>query len=245
MRGAAISLGMSAPSPGPIIALSGVSKVYPAAAGPFTALADVTLAIAEGEFVVVAGPSGSGKSTLLGMLSGIDRPTAGSIVVGGTAVHALSERAMSAWRGRAVGIVFQFFQLLPTLTAAENVMLPMDFCGMWPARERQDRALALLERLGVLDQADKLPATLSGGQQQRVAIARALANAPKVLLADEPTGNLDTRTAEAVLAVFADLARAGQTVVMVTHERDAARIASRTVRLADGRIVSDGGPRAA
>jgi putative ABC transport system ATP-binding protein len=144
---------------------------------------------------------------------------------------------MSVWRGRAVGIVFQFFQLLPTLTAAENVMLPMDFCDTWPPKERRDRAIALLQRLGVADQADKLPATLSGGQQQRVAIARALANDPAVVLADEPTGNLDSRTAAAILELFGGLAQEGQTVVLVTHERDAARFASRTVTLADGRVV--------
>jgi putative ABC transport system ATP-binding protein len=220
------------------IELRDVTRTFPAAAGPFTALADVSLAIAKGEFVVVVGQSGSGKSTLLSLLSGIDRPTRGEVLVGGTAVHALSERAMSAWRGRAVGIVFQFFQLLPTLTAAENVMLPMDFCDAWPSGERRSRALALLDRLGVADQADKLPPTLSGGQQQRVAIARALANEPAVLLADEPTGNLDSKTSEAMLALFADLVREGQTVVMVTHERGAQRFATRTVTLADGRIVA-------
>jgi putative ABC transport system ATP-binding protein len=186
----------------------------------------------------VVGQSGSGKSTLLGLIAGIDRPTRGEVLVGGTAVHALSERDTSAWRGRAVGIVFQFFQLMPTLTAVENVMLPMDFCDMWRARERRARALALLDRLGVADQADKLPATLSGGQQQRVAVARALANAPPVLLADEPTGNLDSRTAEALLELLAGLVREGQTVVMVTHERSARNVASRSVALADGRLVA-------
>jgi putative ABC transport system ATP-binding protein len=227
--------------PGPaaasLIALSDVTKTYATAAGAFTALADVTLSIARGELVVVVGQSGSGKSTLLGLMAGIDRPTRGAVRVGDTDVHALSERAMSAWRGRAVGIVFQFFQLLPTLTSAENVMLPMDFCGTWPRRERRTRALALLERLGVADQADKLPHTLSGGQQQRVAIARAMANAPAVLLADEPTGNLDSRTAGAILDLFAQLMHEGQTVVMVTHEAGAQRVASRTVTLSDGRIV--------
>jgi putative ABC transport system ATP-binding protein len=226
------------PPPSPVIALREVAKTFPSPAGAFTALAGVTLTIDRGEFVVVVGPSGSGKSTLLGLLAGIDRPTRGEVLVDGTAVHTLSERAITAWRGRAVGIVFQFFQLLPTLTAAENVMLPMDFCGTWPARERGPRARALLDRLGVADQADKLPATLSGGQQQRVAVARALANAPAVLLADEPTGNLDSKTAAALLDLLAGLAREGQTVVMVTHERDAIRLASRTVTLADGRVVS-------
>ena len=221
----------------PLISLRDVTKTYPSAAGDFTALADVNLEIAAREFVVVVGQSGSGKSTLLGLLAGIDRPTRGEVVVGGTAVHALSERAMSAWRGRAVGIVFQFFQLLPTLTAAENVMLPMDFCNTWPARERRQRALALLDRFGVADQANKLPSTLSGGQQQRVAVARALANAPAVLLADEPTGNLDSRTSEAMLELLASLVHDGQTVIMVTHERGAQRYATRTVTLADGRVV--------
>ena len=221
----------------PLISLREVTKTYPSASGVFTALADVSLTIDQGEFVVVVGQSGSGKSTLLGLLSGIDRPTRGEVVVGGTAVHALPESAMSAWRGRAVGIVFQFFQLLPTLTVVENVMLPMDFCRTWPTRERRQRAVALLDRLNVADQADKLPATLSGGQQQRVAVARALANAPTVLLADEPTGNLDSRTAESMLELMAGLVHEGQTVVMVTHERSAQRYASRTVTLADGRIV--------
>jgi putative ABC transport system ATP-binding protein len=223
----------------PVIALRAVAKTFPSPAGAFTALADVSLTIDRGEFVVVVGPSGSGKSTLLGLLAGIDRPTRGEVLVDGTAVHTLSERAITAWRGRAVGIVFQFFQLLPTLTGAENVMLPMDFCGTWPARERRPRALTLLDRLGVADQADKLPATMSGGQQQRVAVARALANQPAVLLADEPTGNLDSRTAGALLDLLAGLARDGQTVVMVTHERAAIGLASRTVTLADGRIVDD------
>ena len=221
----------------PIIALDSVSKTYPTAAGAFTALDDVSLTIDKGEFIAVVGASGSGKSTLLGLLSGIDRPTRGTLHVEGTAVHALSEREMSPWRGKAVGIVFQFFQLLPTLTSVENVMLPMDFCGVWKAGERRDRAIALLDRLGVADQADKLPSTLSGGQQQRVAVARALANSPSVILADEPTGNLDSKTADAMLELIASLSAEGQTVVMVTHERSAQRFASRTIALADGRIV--------
>lgn len=225
----------------PLIALSDVTKVYAGAGGDFTALSDVSLTIGAGEFVVIVGQSGSGKSTLLGLLAGIDRPTRGAVQVGSTAVHALSERKMSAWRGRSIGIVFQFFQLLPTLTAAENVMLPMDFCDTFPSRERRARAVALLDRLGVADQADKLPHTLSGGQQQRVAIARALANEPPVLLADEPTGNLDSRTSEAILALFADLVRDGLTLVMVTHEHGARRYASRTVTLSDGRIVASEG----
>ncbi|MFW6201717.1 MAG: ABC transporter ATP-binding protein, partial [Gemmatimonadota bacterium] len=201
---------------------------------------DVSLEIDAGEFVTVVGRSGSGKSTLLNLVCGIDRPTAGQIHVAGTAVHELTENGMSVWRGRNVGIVFQFFQILPTLTAAENVMLPMDFAGAWPAGERRPRALDLLERVGVADQADKLPETLSGGQRQRVAIARALANDPPLLVADEPTGNLDAGTSESVLELFAALAADGKTLVMVTHERDAARFASRRIELSDGAIAADG-----
>src|SRR5262245_44103517 len=201
----------------PLITLRDVTKTYRTPAGDFTALADLCLAIDAREFIVVVGASGSGKSTLLHLLAGIDRPTRGEVEVGGTPLHALSERDLTAWRGRAVGIVFQFFQLLPTLTALENVMLPMDFCATWPVRERRDRALELLERIGVADQADKFPGTLSGGQQQRVAVARALANAPALLLAGEPTGNLDSRTSETMLELFAALVADGQTLVMVTH----------------------------
>jgi putative ABC transport system ATP-binding protein len=230
------------PSSTPLIALRNISKVYPSPAGKFSALADIDLTIERGEFAAVVGQSGSGKSTLLNLLAGIDRPSSGEITVAGQALHVLSEKALSAWRGRAVGIVFQFFQLLPTLTAAENVMLPMDFGNRWPTRERRPRALALLDRLGVADQADKLPAALSGGQQQRVAVARALANAPAILLADEPTGNLDSRTAQSLLTVLADLVHEGQTVVMVTHEHAAMGYATRTVTLADGRIVNAEAP---
>jgi len=221
----------------PTIVARHLSKSFPTPAGRFDALGDVSFAIDPGELTLVVGQSGSGKSTLLGLLAGIDRPTSGEIIVGDTAIHTLSERALSAWRGRAVGVVFQFFQLLPTLTAAENVMLPMDFCDTWPARERRERARALLHRLGVADQADKLPAKLSGGQQQRVAVARALANAPHVLLADEPTGNLDSRTSQQLLELFASLASDGQTIVMVTHDPAALTFASRAITLVDGRIA--------
>jgi putative ABC transport system ATP-binding protein len=221
----------------PLIALRAVTKHYPTPAGTFTALDDVSLDVARGEFVAVVGASGSGKSTLLGLVSGIDRPTTGEVHVGGTAVHGLAEREMARWRGRTVGIVFQFFQLLPTLTAVENVMLPMDFCDVWPARERRQRAESLLERLGVLDQADKLPSTLSGGQQQRVAIARALANGPAVLLADEPTGNLDSRTSALIMELFAGLAADGPTVLMATHDQGAQRVAKQVVHITDGRIT--------
>jgi putative ABC transport system ATP-binding protein len=221
----------------PLIVLRGVTKTYPSPSGGFTALADVDLTINRGEFAVVVGESGSGKSTLLGLLAGIDHPTRGEVIVGPTAVHSLSERDMSVWRGNAVGIVFQFFQLLPTLTVVENVMLPMDFCNKYEPRERRQKAVALLDRLGVADQADKFPTTLSGGQQQRVAVARAMANEPAVLLADEPTGNLDSRTSQAMLELLSGLVDDGQTLVMVTHEHRAQQFATTVVTLADGRIV--------
>ncbi len=220
----------------PLIVLRNVSKRYPTAAGSFAALSDVSLTLDRGAFVAIVGSSGSGKSTLLSLIGGIDRVTSGEVIVDGTAVHALSERAMSIWRGRGVGIVFQFFQLLPTLTAVENVMLPMDFCNVWPPKERRERAMALLDSLGVADQGDKLPSRLSGGQQQRVAIARALANDPPLLLADEPTGNLDSRTAQSILDLFARIVEGGRTLVLVTHEASALRHASRAISISDGRI---------
>ena len=220
------------------IRLRGVSKTYGSSEHPFTALSDINLGINAAEFVAVVGKSGSGKSTLLNILSGIDRPTTGEIQIDDTPVHTLNEREMSVWRGKNVGIVFQFFQLLPTLTSVENVLLPMDFANSWPARERVPRALQLLERMGVVDQAHKLPNTLSGGQQQRVAIARAMANDPPLLVADEPTGNLDSITSEAVIELFTELANEGKTVIMVTHERDASRFADRTIILVDGAVAS-------
>lgn len=221
------------------IEVRGVVKTYGSAAGDFTALAGIDLEVRAGEFVTVVGKSGSGKTTLLNLLAGIDRPTAGEIVVSGTAVHALRESRLASWRGRSIGLVFQFFQLLPTLTVVENVMLPMDFCATYPARERRPRAVDLLGQMGIADQADKLPLALSGGQQQRAAIARALANDPPILLADEPTGNLDSRTSESVLDLFAKVVAAGRTVVMVTHERDASSYATRQVTLVDGRVRGD------
>ncbi|MBA3417141.1 MAG: ABC transporter ATP-binding protein [Geodermatophilaceae bacterium] len=221
------------------IQVSDVVKTYPLAGGEFTALDHLSLDIAQGEFVAVVGRSGSGKTTLLNLLAGIDRPTSGTVRGAGADLGSLSESGLATWRWRNVGLVFQFFQLLPTLTVVENVMLPMDFARRIPARERRDRAQQLLERVGVGDQADKLPTTLSGGQQQRAAIARALANDPPILLADEPTGNLDSNTADAVLELFVDLNADGQTIVVVTHERDIRSIAGRQVTLMDGRVVTD------
>jgi putative ABC transport system ATP-binding protein len=222
---------------GNLIDLRGISKAYQTAAGPFIALKEVDLQIEEGKFVAIVGKSGSGKSTLLNMLTGIDRPTSGEVVIDDTAIQTLNEDEIAVWRGRYVGVVFQFYQLMPTLTVVENVMLPMDFCGVYPVRERRPRAMSLLEQVGVADQADKFPVKLSGGQQQRVAIARALANDPPIIVADEPTGNLDSRTADDVLLLFQKLAADGKTVVMVTHERDIAPRVSRIVTLADGHIV--------
>jgi putative ABC transport system ATP-binding protein len=223
----------------PLIDVRTVVKSYSSPSGAFTALKGVSLQVQTGEFIAVVGKSGSGKSTLINLIAGIDRPTSGEVDIAGTPVHALSQEQLAIWRGRNVGVVFQFFQLLPTLTVAENVVLPMDFCNTYPVRERRPRALALLERVGIVEQADKLPAALSGGQQQRAAIARALANDPSLIVADEPTGNLDTQTSAAVLQLFAELAADGKTVVMVTHERDVT-IVTRTIALADGQVIDDG-----
>lgn len=229
-----------------VIELRDVVKEYVTDAGRFRALDGVSLRIDAGELVAVVGRSGSGKSTLLNMITAIDRPTAGEVRVAGTDIGALPERRTPRWRGVTVGVVFQFFQLLPTLTVLENVMLPMDFAGRGSARERRDRAIALLEAVGMADQAGKLPLSTSGGQQQRVAIARALANDPPLIVADEPTGNLDSATAEAVFALFGRLAAEGKTVVMVTHDAELARRTQRAIRMVDGRITDDGrGPASA
>jgi putative ABC transport system ATP-binding protein len=220
----------------PLIELRNVTKSYSVASGMFKALKDISLTIESRKLVAITGKSGSGKSTLLNVITGIDRPSEGAVVINGIRVDKLSETELATWRGKNVGVVFQFFQLLPTLTILENVMLPMDFCDTYPKRERRDRALALLEKVNIKEQADKFPAALSGGQQQRVAIARALANDPALLVADEPTGNLDSQTASAIFALFADLARAGKTVVVVTHEREFSSYFEDTINIADGMI---------
>ena len=222
-----------------IINLNRVTKQYATPAGTFTALNDIDLQVEAGEFVAIVGKSGSGKSTLLNLMTAIDAPTSGKLFVAGTGVHTLNQNQSAIWRGNNIGLVFQFFQLLPTLTVAENVMLPMDFCNSYPVRERRARAISLLGRVGIADQADKLPTLLSGGQQQRVAIARALANDPPVIVADEPTGNLDSVSADATLSLFQQLAESGKTVLMVTHERTVTQWVSRTVTLADGEIIAD------
>jgi putative ABC transport system ATP-binding protein len=224
-----------------LIELRKVSKAYDVASGKFLALKEVDMGVDAGEFVAVVGKSGSGKSTLINMITGIDTPTLGEVFVAGTAVHAMDQEQLAVWRGRNVGVVFQFFQLLPTLTVAENIVLPMDFCNTFPVNERQKRAISLLEKVGISEQADKLPSNLSGGQQQRAAIARALANDPPLIVADEPTGNLDSATSDAVMGLFANLATEGKTVLMVTHERDLSRFFTRSIMLVDGVIASGGG----
>ncbi|HLN60770.1 MAG TPA: ABC transporter ATP-binding protein [Symbiobacteriaceae bacterium] len=223
----------------PLIDLQQVTKTYESAAGRFTALKSVDLQVEPGEFLAIIGKSGSGKSTLINMITGIDRPTSGQVRVGETAVHTLSEGQMAVWRGKNLGVIFQFFQLLPTLTVIENVMLPMDFCHMYTARERRERAMHLLELVAMTDNAHKLPTNISGGQQQRAAIARALANDPPILVGDEPTGNLDSRTADSVFELFESLVSRGKTILMVTHDNDLARRASRAVKVADGEIVDE------
>ncbi|MBE0681511.1 MAG: ATP-binding cassette domain-containing protein [Anaerolineales bacterium] len=222
-----------------MIDLRDVHKYYKTAVDDFHALNNVDLQIHAGEFVSIIGKSGSGKSTLLNMITGIDRPSSGEVFVNGMAVHELNENKMARWRGRNLGIVFQFFQLLPMISVIENIMLPMDFCRMYSMREREKRALELLEIVELSDHAYKLPTALSGGQQQRVAIARALANDPPVVIADEPTGNLDSKTAESVFALFNDQVAKGKTIIIVTHDSGLAKRTHRTALIADGEIVNE------
>ena len=222
-----------------LIQLQDVTKVFKTAAGEFTALRNINLCFGEGEFVSIMGKSGSGKSTLINMISGIDHPTSGTVRVGNTDIHHLSEGQLAVWRGRTIGVVFQFFQLLPMLTVLENTMLPMDFSNLIVAGEREDRARYLLELVGLQDEANKLPAALSGGQQQTAAIARALANDPPLIVADEPTGNLDSRTAENVLGIFCDLASKGKTILIVTHDPGLTQCTRRRVYIADGYLINE------
>lgn len=222
-----------------IIDLRSVNKNYKTAVGDYHALKDVDLQIEAGEFVSIIGKSGSGKTTLLNMITGIDRPTDGEVWVNSTAVHGLNENRMARWRGKNLGIVFQFFQLLPMISVIENIMLPMDFCRTYPLNERRKRAMELLELVELAEHAHKLPTALSGGQQQRVAIARALANDPPVIIADEPTGNLDSKTAESVFALFNDLVAKGKTIIIVTHDSGLAKRTHRTALIADGEIVNE------
>ena len=222
-----------------MINLQGVTKAYETDAGPFWALKGIDLRVFPGEFVAVVGKSGSGKSTLINVFTGIDHPTDGEVIVAQTPIRQLDEGQMAEWRGRQMGIVFQFFQLLPTLTIVENVMLPMDLCDVHEPGERQERAMHLLDQMEMADLAGMFPAAVSGGHQQRAAIARALANDPLILVADEPTGNLDSRTADGVFQLFESLVAEGKTILMVTHDDELAGRVPRILTLADGLIVNE------
>ena len=223
-----------------LIELRQVHKIYESPAGVFTALKSVNLSVVAGEFVTIVGKSGSGKSTLLNIIAGIDRPSSGQVLVTGKAVHSMNEGEIAVWRGRNIGVIFQFFQLLPTLTVIENVMLPMDFCRVYPLGDRKERAMKILGMVGMTGHADKMPSSLSGGEQQRVALCRALANDPPIIVADEPTGNLDSETAIMIMEFFGTLTRNGKTVVMVTHERNGVPGSPRKIVLQDGTIVDNG-----
>jgi len=213
-----------------------LTKTYETPAGPLNVLRGIDLELERGDFVALVGPSGGGKSTFLNMLTGVDKPTSGMVFVDGVDVGNTSERKLTRWRGRNVGIVFQFFQLLPTLTVLENVIMPMDFCNVHRSDERRDKAMALLERFDVADQAHKTPDLLSGGQQQRVSIARALANDPPLVIGDEPTGNLDRMSAAVVFNTFFELQEQGHTIIVVTHDREVVRDVPNALTLQDGLI---------
>src|SRR5512139_571119 len=221
------------------VEISGLSKTFKTPAGEFTALRGIDIHFELGELVAVIGKSGSGKSTFINCLSGIDNPTRGSVRIGDTRLETLNENQMADWRGRNLGIVFQFFQLLPTLTVLENVMLPLEITHKLPKKEWRAHAMRLLEKVGLQEHANKLPGALSGGQQQRVAIARALVNDPPLIIADEPTGNLDSAMAEEVFQLFRKLVADGKTILMVTHDDDFARRVDRTVIIADGQVLNE------
>ena len=225
---------------GALVDIRNVVKDYDGPTGPIHVLKGVNLQVGKSEFVGIRGPSGSGKSTLLNMITGIDRPTDGAVTVAGQSLVELSENQLARWRGVNVGVIFQFYQLLPTLTVLENVILPMDFAHMWKSRERTERAMSLLEQVELADQAHKVPSALSGGQQQRAAIARALANDPPLLVGDEPTGNLDSKTADRVFALFEDLVKRGKTFLMVTHSISLADRISRVIEVFDGKLHDNG-----
>jgi putative ABC transport system ATP-binding protein len=225
----------------PLIYLRQVVKEYGSLAGDVVALKGIDLQVNTGEFAVITGKSGAGKTTLVNMITGLDKSTSGEIWVDGTPVHKLGAEKAARWRGQNVGVVFQSFELLPTLTVLQNVMLPMDFAHKGSIRQQRERAMHLLEQVEIAEHAHKLPSAVSGGQQQRVAIARAMANDPPILVADEPTGSLDSVTAGTVLEVFEDLVEQGKTVVLVTHDKDIAWRATRTITLADGEIVDERG----
>jgi putative ABC transport system ATP-binding protein len=222
-----------------VVQVIDVVKSFPLGGGKITILKGISFEVGQGEFVSIVGPSGNGKSTLLNMITGIDRPTGGQVIVTGRQVHKMSENQLAAWRGERVGIVFQFFQMLPSLSLLQNIILPMDFTRKYSPRQRRERAMFLLETVSLADQANKLPGMVSGGQQQRAAIARALANDPDLLIADEPTGNLDTRTAGDIFDLFSELVVQGKTLLMVTHDKELARRVPRVVEIIDGKITRD------
>lgn len=222
-----------------IVRVIDLVKSFPVGGGEVTVLKGISFDVQNGEFVSIVGPSGNGKSTLLNMITGIDRPTDGDLIVTGREIHRMSENKLAAWRGQYVGIVFQFFQMLPALSLLQNIILPMDFAKKYKPRERRERAMYLLESVGLADQAHKLPGMVSGGQQQRAAIARALANDPDLVVADEPTGNLDTRNANDVFDLFVRLVQEGKTLLMVTHDKELARRVPRVVEIIDGKITRD------
>jgi putative ABC transport system ATP-binding protein len=222
----------------PIIRLRGVAKEYMTANGSFTALKGVDLDVYPGEFVSIVGKSGAGKTTLINMITGVDHLTSGEVWIDGVPVHGMDENRLALWRGRKMGIIYQSFHLMPSLTLMDNVMLPMDFCGMFNGRQSAARALGLLRQVELHDHAYKRPNAISGGQQQRVAIARALANDPPIIVADEPTGRLDSITAELIFGIFLELAAAGKTIIMVTHDRALAQRTTRTLHIADGEFAA-------
>jgi putative ABC transport system ATP-binding protein len=227
----------------PAIFTSNLCKSYPVGRRRIDALRNVSLVIEPGEYVSIVGPSGCGKSTLLNIVAGIDSPDSGDIIVEGTDIARLDQNQVAAWRGKSVGIVFQFFQLMPTLTALENIMLPMDLAGN--SKNARERAGALLERVGLRGYEDNLPSELSGGEQQRIAVARALANSPSLILADEPTGNLDSANGLAVTEILESLWRDGTTIVLVTHDLELAERSPRVISMSDGVIVADRQTKAA
>lgn len=227
-------------NPNTLIHIDDLVKDYDGPAGPIHVLKSVDLQVDKGEFIGIRGPSGSGKTTLLNMITGIDRPTSGEIRVVGHQLDVMNENKLARWRGKNVGVIFQFYQLLPTLTVLENVVMPMDFCRMHKPSARPKRAMHLLEQVGLSDQADKFPNTLSGGQQQRAAIARALANDPSLLVGDEPTGNLDSKTADRIFALFQELVDQGVTFLMVTHNKDLAARMPRVIEVLDGKLIDNG-----
>ena len=222
----------------PIIRMQQVVKIYPSASGDFTALKGINLAVQAGEFLGIVGKSGAGKTTLINLLTGVDHLSGGEVWVDGTPIHKLSEDQLATWRARKLGIIYQSFFLMPTLTLLQNVLLPMDFAGLFRGRASAARAMQLLRQVEMEEHAHKLPSQVSGGQSQRAAIARALANDPAIIVADEPTGRLDSVTAETVYALFAQLANQGKTIVMVTHDQSLAERMPRVIHIADGNLLS-------